>query len=182
MAESQAAASQALKKLEDRLTCAICLRAATGGPNSKTASTKTRPTCRQPTLLPQDTGVAGLPPAFHIETLFEIQEAFERIKESQNIQCEKCTKSSRIATSFCRDCGKFICELCCDIHAQWKELSKHEVVNIKQLQVKELSHTQRPKSHTLYCSQHEGKELEFYCETCDELICLLCTVKNHKDH
>ena len=56
------------------------------------------------------------------------------------------------------------------------------MVGIKQLQVTELSHAQRPKSHTLYCSQHKGKELELYCETCDELICLLCTVKKHKDH
>ena len=103
---------------------------------------------------------------------------------SRNIQCEKCTKSSRTATSFCRDCGKFICELCCDIHSQWKEFSKHKLVSMKQLQstVKELSHRQQPKSRTLYCSQHKGKELELYCETCEELICLLCTVKKHKDH
>ena len=104
---------------------------------------------------------------------------------SQKVHCEKCTKSSRNAASFCRDCGQFICELCCDIHSQWKEFSKHEVVSIKQLQsvtIKELSHGQPPRSRTLYCSQHKGKELDIYCETCEELICLLCTVKKHKDH
>ena len=35
---------------------------------------------------------------------------------------------------------------------------------------------------TLYCSLHKGKELELYCETCEELICHNCTVKKHKDH
>lgn len=205
MAESQA--TVALKKLEDQLTCAVCLdtykepkllhcfhvyckdclqRLVIRAPEQPGQGLSLRcPTCRRPTLLPQDMGVAGLPPAFHIQNLFEIQEAFERTKLSQDVQCEKCTKSSRNAISFCRDCGQFICELCCDIHSQWKEFSKHEVVSIKQLQsvtMKELSHGQPPKSRTLYCSQHKGKELDLYCDTCEELICLLCTIKKHKDH
>ena len=205
MAEAQT--TVALKKLEDQLTCAICLDTykepkllhcfhvyckvclqrlvvRTSEEPGQRLSLRC-PTCRQPTLLPQDTGVDGLPPAFHIENLFEIQEAFERTKVSKNIQCEKCTKTSKPAISFCRDCGKFICELCCDIHSQWKEFSKHEVVSMKQLPLatmKELSHAQLPRSHTLYCSQHKGKELDLYCDTCEELICLLCTVKKHKDH
>ena len=73
--------------------------------------------------------------------------------------------------------------MCCDIHNEWEEFSKHEVVSMKQVQstTKELA---QPKlaGRTLYCSQHKGKELELYCETCEELICLNCTVKKHKDH
>ena len=38
------------------------------------------------------------------------------------------------------------------------------------------------KKVTLYCSLHKSKELELYCETCEELICHNCTVKKHKDH
>ena len=143
------------------------------------------PTCRQSTLLPHTTGVSGLPPAFHIENLFEIQEAFERAKQSRNVRCEKCTKTWKPAISYCRDCSKFICELCTDIHGQWREFSKHEVVSMGQMEstTKELSHHELPpKNRTLYCPQHEGKELELYCETREELICLLCTVKKHKDH
>ena len=50
--------------------------------------------------------------------------------------------------------------------------------------MKELSHAQPStgKGRILYCSQHKGKELDLYCETCEELICLHCTVKKHKDH
>ena len=32
---------------------------------------------------------------------------------------------------------------------------------------------------TFYCSVHEGKELELYCNACEELICLHCTVDKH---
>ena len=35
-----------------------------------------------------------------------------------------------------------------------------------------------------YCFSHEGKELELYCETCEELICYKCVIKGgeHHDH
>ena len=33
-----------------------------------------------------------------------------------------------------------------------------------------------------YCSEHAGKELELYCETCNELICWKCAVKGGKHH
>ena len=64
----------------------------------------------------------------------------------------------------------------------WKELSKHQVVSMEQIQgnVKQLVSPKREV--TLYCSLHQGKELDLYCETCGELICLHCTVKKHKDH
>ena len=67
------------------------------------------------------------------------------------------------------------------MHREWKELSKHEVVSMEQIQsnVKQLV---PPKKVTLYCSQHEGMKLDLYCETCGELLCLHCTVKKHKDH
>ncbi len=40
------------------------------------------------------------------------------------------------------------------------------------------------KKTTHYCSEHAGKELELYCETCNELICYKCAFKcgKHHDH
>ena len=103
------------------------------------------------------------------------------MKEPENVQCEKCTKTIQTATKFCRDCGKFICDKCADMHNEWEDFSKHEVVSVNQVRssVKQLI---PPKKVTLYCSLHHDKELDLYCETCGELICLHCTVKKHKDH
>ena len=56
------------------------------------------------TLLPPATSVSGLQPAFHIRHLFEIQEALEMMKQTEKVQCEKCTKISQTATNSCRDC------------------------------------------------------------------------------
>ena len=33
-----------------------------------------------------------------------------------------------------------------------------------------------------YCAEHDGKELELYCETCEECICLKCAFKGGKHH
>ena len=197
MVESQAIAKQALKKLEDQLTCAICLEAFKDPKllqcfhvyckdclqqlvvTDRQGQLSLRcPTCRQSTLLPPATDVSGLQPAFHIHHLFEIQDTLKKVKDPQKVQCEKCTKTTRTATDFCRDCGKFICEKCTEIHSEWEEMSKHEVVSMEQIQsnVKQLV---PPKKVTLYCSQHEGMKLDLYCETCGELICLHCTVNKH---
>ena len=61
------------------------------------------------------------------------------------------------------------------MHSDWPELFEHEIVSMEST----VNQLIPPKKVTLYCSLHQGKELELYCETCGELICLLCTVSKH---
>ena len=197
MAESQAVAKQALKKLEDQLTCAICLDAFKDPKllqcfhvyckdclqrlvvTDRQGQLSLRcPTCRQSTLLPPATNVSDLQPAFHIHHLFEIQDALEKVKEPKKVMCGKCTKAQQPAMSYCRDCGEFICAMCTTIHSHWDDFAEHEVVALEQLESK-MKELDALKKVTLYCSLHKGKELEIYCETCEELICHNCTVTKH---
>ena len=197
MAESQAVAKQALKKLEDQLTCAICLDAFKDPKllqcfhvyckdclqrlvvTDRQGQLSLRcPTCRQSTLLPPATSVSDLQPAFHIHHLFEIQDALEKVKEPQKVMCGKCKKVKQAATSYCRDCGEFICAMCTTIHSNWDDFAGHEVVALEQLESK-MKELDALKKVTFYCSLHKGKELEIYCETCEELICHNCTVTKH---
>ena len=199
MAESRAVAEQALKKLKDQLTCAICLDAFKDPKllqcfhiyckdclqqlvvQDQQGQVSLRcPTCRQSTLLPPATGVSGLQPAFHIHHLFEIRDTLEKMKEPQKLQCDKC-KTPRPATSYCRDCGEFICDICNTVHGDWDAFAKHEVIVLEQLESK-MKQLDTLKKVTPYCSLHEGKELDLYCETCEELVCLHCTIKKHKEH
>ena len=192
--------AQALKKLEDQLTCAICLDAFKDPKllqcfhvyckeclerlvvQDQQGQVSVRcPTCRRSTLLPPSTTVAHLQSAFHIHHLFEIQDAFEKMREPQNVRCDKCTKLERTATSYCRDCGEFICAACTDIHAQWDTFTDHEVVALNEFE-KKVKQLDTLKKVTLYCSLHQDKKLELYCESCEELICHNCIVKKHKDH
>ena len=197
MVESQSVAKQALQKLEDQLTCAICLDAFKDPKllqcfhvycknclqrlvvTDRQGQLSLRcPTCRQSTLLPLATGVSDLQPAFHIHHLFEIQDALEKVKEPQKVMCGKCKKAKQVATSYCRDCGEFICAMCTSIHSNWDDFARHEVVALEQLENK-MNELDALKKVTFYCSLHKGKELEIYCETCEELICHNCTVTKH---
>ena len=196
MAEPQNVAQDLLKNLEDQLTCGVCLDSYKDprllqcfhvfckdclerlvvqdhqGPSLSCLN------CRQSTLLPPD-GVSGLQSAFHTNHLFEIQDALKKLKEPQKTQCEKCEK--RVAISFCRDCGQFICAKCTETHQEWKELSSHEVVTIDQLRG-DVARLVPPKKKAMFCSKHLTKELDLYCETCEELICQHCIVRVHRDH
>ena len=199
MTESQVVAKhcQALtEKLEDQLTCAICLDTFKDPKllqcfhvyckdclqrlviTDRQGQLSLRcPTCRQSTLLPPATGVSDLQPAFYIHHLFEIQDALEKVKAPQKVLCTKCNKN-RPATSYCRDCGKYTCATCTAIHSDWDDFAEHEVVALEQLESK-VKQLDSLKKVTLYCSLHKGKELELYCETCEELICHNCTVNKH---
>ena len=139
------------------------------------------PTCRRATLLPPPTTVADLQSAFHIHHLFDVRDAFEKVKEPEKVQCAKCKKDARPATSYCRDCGEFICSMCTEVHAQWGMFAKHELVPLDHFE-KKVKRLDSLKKVPLYCSLHEGKKLKLYCETCEELICTNCTIKKHKDH
>ena len=196
MAESRAVAKQAIKKLEDQLTCAICLDDLKNPKllqcfhvyckdclqrlvvqDQQGQLSLSCPTCRQSTVLPQATGVSGLQSAFNVHHLLEIKDALEKVKEPQKVKCDKC-KTPKPATSYCRDCGEFICATCTSVHREWDAFAKHEVVAMEQFESK-VKQLDVLKKVTLYCPLHQGKELELYCETCEELICHNCTVSKH---
>ena len=196
MAEQE---KQALKKLEEEITCAICLNDFQDPKllpcfhvfcrgclkkivKGEQGTTSLRcPTCRRLVPIAPGSDVSSFPAAFYIHHLFEIKSALVKVKEPQTVKCQKCTKSTKIACSYCRDCGEFICEACTRIHEEWDSFKTHEVIPLVGFEdkVKELKTLRKV---TLNCSLHPGKELELYCETCMELICHNCTVKKHKDH
>ena len=136
------------------------------------------PSCHRSTPLPP-TGVSGLQTAFYLNNLFEVRDAIEKIKEPQKTQCEKCKK--RVATSFCRSCGQFICARCTETHQEWEEFLSHEVITLDQLEG-DVTRLVPPKKKVMFCSKHPTKELDLYCETCEELVCCDCTVRIHRDH
>ena len=196
MATPPTVTEQALRKLEDQLTCGICLNSYTEPKllqcfhvfckqclerlvvRDRQGLSLQCPSCRRSTLLPP-TSVSGLQTAFYLSNLFEVRDAIEKVKEPQKTQCEKCKK--RVATSFCRNCGQFICTRCTETHQEWDEFSSHEVITLNQLEG-DVAQLVPPKKKVMFCSKHPAKELELYCETCEELICHNCTVRIHRDH
>ena len=194
MAEPPTVTEQALRKLEDQLTCGICLDSYTEPKllqcfhvfckqclerlvvRDHQGLSLQCPSCRRSTLLPP-TSVSGLQTAFYLNNLFEVRDTLEKVKEPQKTQCEKCKKC--VAINFCRNCGKLICARCTETHQEW--LSSHEVITLDQLEG-DVAQLVPPKRKVMFCSKHPTKELDLYCETCEELICRDCTVRIHREH
>ena len=136
------------------------------------------PSCQHTTFLPDETSVSDLQSAFHINHILKIQATLATAREPQNALCGKCTKSHKPATSYCHDCGEFVCGRCSDIHREWVDFATHTVVPLEQLE-ESFKQQDTLRKVDLYCSLHDGKQLELYCEVCEELICHNCTVSKH---
>ena len=133
------------------------------------------PACRRSIPLGPN-GVSGLQSDFHVQHLFEIRDTLQKAKETQ---CEKCKKS--IATGFCRDCGKFVCDKCIEMHQEWEELATHKLVGLDEVKT-EASSLVSSKKPIARCPKHPKKSLKIYCESCSELICKDCTIRLHLGH
>ena len=196
MADPRHLASEALHKLEEQLTCSICLDQYT---NPKALPclhsfcldclkgvlpevtqqghySLPCPTCRSPCQLPQQ-GIETLPPSFTINNLTEVYNLLKKVTGNRHTSCDKCNKAD--AVCYCKQCAMFLCQQCLHRHDEWmtghQTLSLDEVVNtVHQL-------PQAKPEVTSTCTDH-SEPLKIFCETCKESICQLCTVKKHKDH
>ena len=195
MAELPSSSQQALQKLNEQLTCPLCLEPYTDPKllqcfhvfceNCLKPLTRQTPqgqvvecpNCRQPTSLPQN-GVPGLQGAFLIHHLIDIQDILKKVSSPAKTKCDKCKK--REPSCYCRTCG-FICDSCKKPHLEWEEFSSHEIISLDQL-TGDVTNLVPPVKKVLRCSKHTEKQLDLFCETCEEMICRDCIVRVHRDH
>ena len=197
-AQPSSSYSPCLLKLEEQLTCPVCLDLYTNPktlpclhsfceacierfPQDKEGETYylSCPTCRHHTELPGE-GVGAFPVAFTLNNLKEVHSLMKKVSDPQQVTCDNCTTAN--ATGYCQDCSKFLCQKCIDIHKGWAPIAHHQIISLDEVTATSVSQLlpaqQQP---TLTCSTH-GKKMKIYCETCDGVICRDCTVRTHKDH
>ena len=193
--------SPGLLKLEEQLTCPVCLDHYTnpktlpclhsfcqdcleGLPQDKKNETYylSCPTCRHCTELPEE-GAGAFPVAFHVNNLKEVYSLMKKVADPQQVTCDNCTTAN--ATGYCKDCSKFLCTECDGVHKKWGPTSNHELTSLDEVTASVSSTSQllapAKQEATLTCSTH-NKKMKLYCETCDSVICRDCTVRTHKDH
>ena len=157
--------------------CLSCLQSVSA---TETTVTKIRcPQCTKETWV-QSNNCDELLDAYHINRQMKLYDFLRKVHGQIETNCEKCANKSVKAQSFCRDCGKFICELCITIHTSWSEFESHTVLSLDQLKQSYERYIPE-KVEPLRCPIH-AKECTVYCETCEEQICHECIVKGHRDH
>ena len=98
--------------------------------------------------------------------------------DSQQKSCQKCNNEQ--ANGYCQQCSKLLCQTCINKHDEW--ITDHQILGIEDVATTASRRVPLKKQPTMKCSSHE-KELEVYCDTCDKLICLLCTAATaHHGH
>ena len=197
-AKPSSSSSPGLLKLEEQLTCPVCLDLYTNPktlpclhsfcgacierfPQDKEGETYylSCPTCHHCAELPE-IGAGAFPVAFTLNNLKEIHSLMKKVFDPEHVTCDNCTTAN--ATGYCQDCSKFLCQKCIDIHKGWAPIAHHQIISLDEVTATSVSQLlpaqQQP---TLTCSTH-GKKMKIYCETCDGVICRDCTVRTHKDH
>ena len=197
MAKQSLTPSDALKKLEEQLTCPICLddytdpktllclhsfchRCLEGLPLDLQGKKLflSCPTCRTPTELPE-AGVAGFPIAFFINNLTEVHSLLKKVSGDQHVSCDNCKKSD--ATGYCKQCTKFYCAECFSFHNKWVTFVDHTVISLDEVARTAFQLPSIKPEVIMKCSSHD-QPLKIYCETCHDLICSDCTIRIHKGH
>ena len=138
----------------------------------------TCPECRKEAIVPPG-GVKDLDNNFLINRLVDEFILKRKVDGEEEVKCDECQGEDPVVV-FCPDCTMFLCYVCNEYHKRSIKSRDHGIVPLTELRSKnDVSIQGKPKA--MMCREHDI-ELLFYCETCDQLVCMYCTVKDHNGH
>ena len=186
-------AAEQMKKVTNHLTCPICYELYKYPKylpchhsyceeclvKLVVQSNITCPECRKTSFVPSG-GVKRLPNNFFINRLLDDVALKRKVEGEEEAKCDHCTRED-LAEVLCLDCGTFLCNYCYGYHKYSKEYQNHNMMPLNELQSKKKDIIIKPKPKFALCPKHE-LELNFYCETCDQLVCHYCIMKDHLKH
>ncbi|KAK2855182.1 hypothetical protein Q7C36_007051 [Tachysurus vachellii] len=131
------------------------------------------PTCHRDVEL----GERGLADCLRNLTLERIIERYRQTVSlgSLAVMCQFCKPPQTLeATKGCSDCRANFCNECFKLYHPWgTPRAQHEHVLP--------THSFRPK--VLVCVEHEQERMQFYCRSCQRLLCPLCKLRRvHNGH
>ena len=131
------------------------------------------PNCRTTFILDPDKQVADMPRNHFIYNM--VVKATAVLDRGTGVPCShNCSQSYSVAR--CVTCEKFLCRECLIDHNKYRGHSGHSVLTMEELSKPE---NRKKIVDRMYCSEHTGKRLKVYCETCDQLICKDCMDFKH---
>ena len=136
------------------------------------------PECRKEAAVPPG-GVKDLPNNFFINRMVDELVLKRKVEGEEEVKCDECDENDPVV-AYCAECNMFFCQICHELHKRSKRFCGHGIVPLTELRSNK-DVTIQPKTKAPICKEHDI-ELLFYCETCEQLICMYCTVKEHNGH
>ena len=136
------------------------------------------PECRNEATVPAG-GVKDLPNNFFINRMVDELVLKRKVEGEEEVKCDECDEDEPVV-AYCPDCNMFFCQICNELHKRSKRFRGHGIVPLTELRSNKDAQLQA-KAKIPVCKDH-NYELNHYCETCDKLVCLYCTVKEHNGH
>jgi len=124
-------------------------------------------------------GIKKLPNNFFVNRIVEEVAIKEKVEGDEEVLCDLCDKNDR-ALVLCVDCMGFLCNYCHEYHKRNRDFQSHNTMQLEELKSKKETIKIRKRSKLL-CQDHD-LELNFYCETCERLVCHYCTTTDHSEH
>ena len=121
-----------------------------------------------------------MPKNFFINRLLDEVALKRKVEGEEEAKCDLCVGGD-MGEVLCLDCGAFLCGHCVDYHKRSKDWQNHNLMPLNELRTSKEKLAIKPKAKCAMCQKHE-LELNFYCETCDELVCQYCIMKDHLKH
>ena len=108
-------------------------------------------------------------------TDFTVLQAFRmrRLTTKRN-SCGMCSSEGVSPVSFCEECEEYLCGYCDGAHQRMKVFTEHSVVPLGEFKPESFI----PKPKPYYCQQHPQNVVQFFCQTCNQLICGNCVVQS----
>ena len=138
----------------------------------------TCPECRNEAKVPPG-GVKDLPNNFFINRMVDELVLKRKVEGEEEVKCDECDEDEPVV-AYCPDCNMFFCQICNELHKRSKRFRGHGIVPLTELRSNK-SIPLEAKIKIPICKEHD-EQLKYYCETCEQLICMYCTVKEHNGH
>ncbi|XP_070570758.1 E3 ubiquitin-protein ligase TRIM45-like [Ptychodera flava] len=90
--------------------------------------------------------------------------------------CDGCQEA--VSVKRCIECEVDMCRNCAVSHSRFRATRSHQQMTLEEFEAAKSgdpSSVQPP----VYCTDHPESPVEFYCDTCDRVICVRCTAFEH---
>ena len=142
------------------------------------------PTCRECIIFPVD-GATAFRHDFRVQQLLDLRlqmldaRSTARDRDLSDASCYFClfiTEDDRDAEYICINCQKSLCKECSESHPQRALFADHEI------RAKSAGNQNPASVSETSCKSHGGAAIDFFCLSCNDGICLICTMTSHDHH